>query len=165
VIDPVMIAKGGQSLLEADARRALVEQLLPLCALVTPNAPEAAALAGLPVESYEQMARAADNLLALGASAVLVKGGHIETDPVMDLLRTADGVEYWFESPRLRTRSTHGTGCTLASAIAAGIAYGLTLRDAVDRARTYVHRAIATAPGYGSGFGPLNHAHPLGPDE
>jgi hydroxymethylpyrimidine/phosphomethylpyrimidine kinase len=161
VLDPVLIAKGGASLLEPSAQRALVTELLPMAALITPNAPEAAALTGVKVEREADLERAAERLLLLGASAVLVKGGHLPGETVVDVLRTADGALVRFESPRLQTRSTHGTGCTLASAIAAGIAEGLTLTDAVERARAYVFEAIRSAPGLGSGHGPLNHGHPI----
>lgn len=160
IVDPVMIAKGGAALLAPEAKSALKLRLIPCAALLTPNAPEAEALTGIAVASPDDLGRAADALLALGASAVLVKGGHLEGDTVVDLLRTVDGVERRFESPRLRTRSTHGTGCTLASAIAAGVAEGLRLEDAVERARHYVFEAIRTAPGLGKGHGPLNHGHP-----
>jgi hydroxymethylpyrimidine/phosphomethylpyrimidine kinase len=163
VVDPVMVAKGGHELLLGEARSALVEDLLPLAALVTPNAPEAELLGGLPVQSRKDMAAAADRVLALGPSAVLIKGGHLEGDVVFDLLRTADGGEEWFESPRLYTRATHGTGCTLASAISAGISDGLTLIDSVRRARNYLREAMRTAPGFGQGHSPLNHAHPVQP--
>jgi hydroxymethylpyrimidine/phosphomethylpyrimidine kinase len=97
----------------------------------------------------------------MGPEAVLIKGGHLEGDTVVDLLRTADGFERRFETPRQRTTSTHGTGCTLASAIAVALAEGMTLEGAVQTAEAYVHEAIRTAPGYGSGLGPLNHVHPL----
>jgi len=161
VVDPVMVAKGGAPLLQPEAQEALRERLLPRAALVTPNAPEAEALTGVPVRSVADFGAAADRLLLLGASAVLVKGGHIDGDTVVDLLRTADGFERRFESPRLETRNTHGTGCTLASAIATGIGEGLTLEHAVERGRVYVQQAIRTAPGFGSGHGPLYHAHTL----
>lgn len=162
IIDPVMVAKGGSSLLQERARSALVERLLPLAALITPNAPEAAALTGIKVENTADMERAADRLLAFGASAVLVKGGHIPGDTIVDLLRTADGDGENFEHPRIITRSTHGTGCTLASAVACGVAHGFTLRSAVERAEDYVVEAIRTAPGLGKGHGPLNHGHVIG---
>lgn len=161
VVDPVMVAKGGAPLLAPDAVSAVRLRLVPCAALVTPNAPEAEALTGLSVRGPEDLGPAADALLALGAGAVLLKGGHLEGETVVDLLRTADGVERRFESPRIQSRNTHGTGCTLASAIAAGIAEGLRLEDAVERGRRYVFSAIATAPGFGKGHGPLNHAHPL----
>jgi hydroxymethylpyrimidine/phosphomethylpyrimidine kinase len=161
VVDPVMVAKGGANLLEKGAQDALVLRLLPLASLLTPNVPEAEALTGLRITTSSDMERAADALLALGPSAVLVKGGHLEGDTVVDLLRTADGAEHRFEGPRIASRSTHGTGCTLASAIAAGIAEGLTLQDAVAQARDFVVRAIREAPGLGRGHGPLEFAHPL----
>ena len=108
------------------------------------------------------MRAAGEQLLRLGCRAVLVKGGHLDGDTVTDVLMTAAGGSRVWESPRIASRHTHGTGCTLASAIATGLAQGLTIEDAVDRARDYVQRAIATAPGFGRGHGPLNHAHPLG---
>jgi hydroxymethylpyrimidine/phosphomethylpyrimidine kinase len=161
ILDPVMVAKGGAVLLDDGARDALVLRLLPLASLLTPNVPEAEHLTGLQIRSPRDLERAADALLGLGPSAVLMKGGHLEGDTVVDLLRTADGEEHRFESPRIHTRSTHGTGCTLASAIAAGVAEGLTLQGAVARARSYVTRAIELAPGLGRGHGPLEFAHPL----
>jgi hydroxymethylpyrimidine/phosphomethylpyrimidine kinase len=161
VVDPVMVAKGGQSLLDPDARDALRSELLPLAALLTPNVPEAESLSGIRIASVADLGRAAERLLLLGPAAVLVKGGHLPGDVVVDVLRTADGGEVRFESPRIDTRSTHGTGCTLSSAIALGIAEGLTLEGAVTRARLYVFEAIRTAPGIGQGHGPLNHAHPV----
>jgi hydroxymethylpyrimidine/phosphomethylpyrimidine kinase len=161
VVDPVMVAKGGQSLLDADARDALRSLLVPMAALVTPNVPEAESLAGARIGSAADLGRIAEKLLLLGPSAVLVKGGHLPGDVVVDVLRTADGGEYRFESPRIDSRSTHGTGCTLSSAIALGIAEGLTLEGAVARARLYVLEAIRTAPNLGQGHGPLNHAHPI----
>jgi hydroxymethylpyrimidine/phosphomethylpyrimidine kinase len=162
IVDPVMVAKGGTALLQQRARVALVERLLPLAALITPNVPEAAALSGIKVENVSDMERAADHLLAFGASAVLVKGGHLPGDLIVDVLRTADGEAFRFEHPRIVTKSTHGTGCTLASAIATGVALGFTLRDAVERAEAYVIEAIRTAPGLGKGHGPLNHGHVIG---
>lgn len=161
VLDPVMVAKGGQSLLDLDAREALLRVLVPMAALVTPNVPEAERLSGIRIDSATDLGRAAERLLLLGPSAVLVKGGHLQGEVVVDVLRTADGVEVRFESPRIDSRSTHGTGCTLSSAIALGIAEGLTLEGAVARARQYVFEAIRTAPGFGQGHGPLNHAHPI----
>jgi hydroxymethylpyrimidine/phosphomethylpyrimidine kinase len=159
VVDPVMLAKGGQPLLEREAVKVLVERLLPMAALVTPNAPEAEVLTGLTVRSDQDLEAAAERLLLLGPAAVLVKGGHLPGDTVVDLLRTADGHAERFTRPRQNTRSTHGTGCTLASAIATGIAQGLTLHHAIERARSYVQEAIRTAPGLGRGAGPLYHGH------
>ena len=160
VIDPVMIAKGGHPLLADTALAALREVLIPLATLLTPNAPEAAALTGRRVESEADMRAAAQDLLAMGAKAVLMKGGHLEGDRLVDLLVTRDD-EVRFEGERIATRHTHGTGCTLASAIAAGLANGRTLSDAVAAARAYVVEAIRQAPGFGAGHGPLDHAFPL----
>jgi hydroxymethylpyrimidine/phosphomethylpyrimidine kinase len=161
IVDPVMVAKGGARLLDKGAHDALVLRLLPLASLVTPNVPEAEVLTGMTIKTPRDLERAADALLALGPSAVLMKGGHLEGDTVVDVLRTADGADHRFEGPRIISRSTHGTGCTLASAIAAGVAEGLTLQGAVARARDYVVEAIRRAPGLGKGHGPLEFAHPL----
>jgi hydroxymethylpyrimidine/phosphomethylpyrimidine kinase len=161
IVDPVLVAKGGAALLRTDAKDALVLRLFPLAALITPNIPEAEVLTGLSARSTEDLPRLADALQALGASAVLVKGGHLPGDTLMDLLRTSDGEEYRFEGPRIQTRSSHGTGCTLASAIACGVAEGMTLVSAVERARRFVVRALETAPGLGTGHGPLNHGFRL----
>jgi hydroxymethylpyrimidine/phosphomethylpyrimidine kinase len=157
VLDPVMVAKGGHALLAAEAVDALRRQLLPLSAVVTPNLPEAEALTGLPVRTETDMKVAAGAIRALGAPAVLLKGGHLESNKVTDLLSSSDGIES-FAGPRIETRHTHGTGCTTASAVAVGLAQGLHLRDAVIRARSYVRAALQTAPGFGQGHGPLNHA-------
>jgi hydroxymethylpyrimidine/phosphomethylpyrimidine kinase len=152
-----MVAKGGHHLLAPEAVATLRRRLLPLAALVTPNLPEAAALAGMTIASVAEMRAAATVLLALGVPAVLLKGGHLPGATVVDLLATPDGVEE-FTAPRIATRHTHGTGCTTASAVATGLAQGMILRDSVLRARSYVRAAIASAPGYGTGHGPLDHA-------
>jgi hydroxymethylpyrimidine/phosphomethylpyrimidine kinase len=163
IADPVMIAKGGHALLQADAVATLKRRLLPLAAVLTPNLPEAEALCGITIRDRADMRRAAAMLLTLGVPAVLLKGGHFDEPSVPDLLAEDSGAVEVFESPRIATRHTHGTGCTLASAIAAGLAQGMTLREAVGRARAYVHAAIAAAPGFGQGHGPLNHAVTLDP--
>ncbi len=160
VVDPVMTAKGGHTLLEDDGVRALRAHLLPRAALLTPNAPEAAALTGMSVRTTDDLRRAGAALLAAGAMAVLMKGGHIDGATVIDLLMTPGG-ETRFEGPRVESRHTHGTGCTLASACAVGIAQGLTLEDAVARAHAYTAEAIRHAPGFGAGHGPLDHAWPM----
>ena len=157
VVDPVMVAKGGHRLLLNEAETALRDRLLPTAALLTPNLPEAEVLVGFPVRVEADMTRAAAKLVALGARAVLMKGGHLDGDRVVDLL-FHDGRVDRFEDARIASRNTHGTGCTLASAVAAGLAQKMSLRDAVARARAYVRDAIASAPGYGQGHGPLNHA-------
>jgi hydroxymethylpyrimidine/phosphomethylpyrimidine kinase len=157
VLDPVMVAKGGHHLLEDAAVATLRQRLLPMARVITPNLPEAEALSGIPIRTTTDMRLAADVLLALGVPAVLLKGGHLPGDTVSDVLATPEGVEV-FSAPRIDTQHTHGTGCTLASALAAGIAQGMDLREAVSRARAYVRAAIAAAPGFGSGHGPLDHA-------
>lgn len=163
VVDPVMVAKGGHRLLLSQAETALRDMLMPMAALLTPNLPEAEVLVGFPVRVEADMARAAEKLAALGARAVLMKGGHLEGDQIVDLL-FHDGRVDRFVGARIASRSTHGTGCTLASAIAAGLAQKMSLHDSVARARAYVRRAIETAPGYGRGHGPLNHAVTVRPD-
>ncbi|WP_309629143.1 bifunctional hydroxymethylpyrimidine kinase/phosphomethylpyrimidine kinase [Brevundimonas sp.] len=160
VIDPVMVAKGGQSLLAADAVSAVKALLIPRAALLTPNAPEAEALTGLAVTDLDGQRRAGEALLALGARAVLMKGGHVPGDTVVDLLLTPTG-ETLLEGERFDTRNTHGTGCTLASACAAGLAQGLPLEVAVANAWAYVAEAIRRAPGLGGGHGPLDHGWPI----
>ena len=161
VVDPVMVATTGARLLEPDALAMLKRRLLPLACLITPNLPEAEALAGMTISDVAAMHHAVQAMLTLGVPAVLLKGGHLPGEQVMDLLATIDGVEE-FVAPRIASRHTHGTGCTLASAVAAGLAQGLGLRDAVVRARAYVRAAIAAAPGFGAGHGPLNHAVKIG---
>jgi hydroxymethylpyrimidine/phosphomethylpyrimidine kinase len=158
IVDPVMVAKGGHKLLDLAALGALKAEMLPRASLLTPNIPEAALLTGLEIRDVDDMRRAADHLLRLGPDAVLLKGGHMQGDELTDLLVTPDGSEI-FTSRRLTTRHTHGTGCSMASAIATGIAQGLDLTVAVARARGYVYTAILAAPGFGKGHGPLNHAH------
>ena len=160
VIDPVMVAKGGAALLAAGAGAAVRDLLIPRAALLTPNAPEAAALTGLEIHTTDDLRRAGDVLLALGAAAVLMKGGHVDGPTVTDVLMTPAG-ETTFEGPRIDTRHTHGTGCTLASACAAGLAEGRALEQAVARAWAYTAEAIRRAPGIGAGHGPLDHAWTL----
>lgn len=156
VLDPVMLAKGGHRLLARDAIASLKRVLLPCATLLTPNLPEAEALSGLEIRSVADMHHAAEALLTLGVPAVLLKGGHLEDGLVTDILATAEGL-IEFTTARVATRHTHGTGCTMASAIAASLAQGMTLRDAVARGHRYVQAAILTAPGFGHGHGPLGH--------
>jgi hydroxymethylpyrimidine/phosphomethylpyrimidine kinase len=162
VVDPVMRAKGGAALLSDSAVAMLKRRLLPLALLLTPNLPEAEVLAGMAVHTEADMFHAAEALLTLGVPAVLLKGGHLPGETVVDLLATEAGIVV-FRSPRVATRHTHGTGCTLASAIAVGLAQGMQLRESVARARAYVHATIVAAPGYGRGHGPLNHAVTVDP--
>jgi hydroxymethylpyrimidine/phosphomethylpyrimidine kinase len=156
VLDTVMFAKGGSPLLELSAIDSLVHHLFPQAAVITPNIPEAEHLAHMQIRSVEDMREAAHKLLARGPHAVLVKGGHLEGDKVIDLLLDTHG-ETTFESERVHTRHTHGTGCTYASAIATGMAQGMTLIQSVRRAHEYVQLAIRHAPGLGHGHGPLGH--------
>ncbi|MFO1012823.1 MAG: bifunctional hydroxymethylpyrimidine kinase/phosphomethylpyrimidine kinase [Caulobacteraceae bacterium] len=160
VVDPVMVAKGGAALLPQGAIETVREMMVPRAALLTPNAPEATALTGLEVADLDGMRRAGEALLGMGAKAVLMKGGHVPGERVTDLLITATG-ETLFEGERIETRHTHGTGCTLASACAAGLAQGMALEAAVARAWAYVAEAIRRAPGLGAGHGPLDHAWPV----
>ena len=160
VVDPVMIAKGGHSLLAEEAISAVKSLMIPRAALLTPNAPEAEALTGLTVADLDGQRRAGAFLIGLGARAVLMKGGHIPGETVIDVLVTETG-ETLLEGPRVETRHTHGTGCTLASACAAGLAKGLPLEAAVAEAWAYVAEAIRRAPGLGGGHGPLDHGWPL----
>ena len=163
VVDPVMVAKGGAALLESAATKAVLKQMIPRARLVTPNAPEAEALVGGVLKTREDLAAAADRLLEIGARAALVKGGHLAGGTVYDALADADGTRRVFSSPKIETNETHGTGCTLASAIATGLAQGLSMMEAVSRARAYVHDAIRHAPGIGGGHGPLNHVVAIPP--
>jgi hydroxymethylpyrimidine/phosphomethylpyrimidine kinase len=160
VVDPVMVAKGGHPLLEEKAVGAVKTLMIPHCALLTPNAPEAERLTDLSVDGINGQRRAAEKLLRMGAKAVLVKGGHIPGATFIDLLATHEG-ERFYEAERIDTTSTHGTGCTLASAISALLAQGVELEEAIERARNYVFEAIKRAPGLGKGHGPLDHAWPM----
>jgi hydroxymethylpyrimidine/phosphomethylpyrimidine kinase len=169
VLDPVMVAKSGDRLLREDAVEALVSELLPLATLVTPNLPELEALAGLPAGTEEERLRAAETLAraAGGGPAVLAKGGHAEGEEVVDLLLEGGRV-HRFTHPRLHTRSTHGTGCTLSSAIAARLGAGQDLPRAVEGAIQYLHGAMAAAyplgidQAIGNGHGPVDHFYLMG---
>ena len=156
VVDPVMVAKGGSPLLQAEALQALITKLLPRATVITPNLPEAELLLKRPIRE-DGMEDAAHELLGLGPQAVLLKGGHGTGDSLTDILVTKDGSVTVLTAPRIATRHTHGTGCALASAIATGLAQQLTLADAFRRAHAYVQGAIARAPGFGLGNGPLGH--------
>jgi hydroxymethylpyrimidine/phosphomethylpyrimidine kinase len=161
VLDPVMMAKGGSPLLAPDAIDAVTYTLMPLATLVTPNLPESAALLGeVDATTREEMAGQAERLRQLGPKAVLVKGGHLDGGESPDVLADASGL-HWFEGRRVATRNTHGTGCTLSSAIAAELAKGAQPVQAVSVAKTYLAAAIAEAGGLtvGSGHGPVQHFH------
>ncbi|MCR9222653.1 MAG: bifunctional hydroxymethylpyrimidine kinase/phosphomethylpyrimidine kinase [Hyphomonas sp.] len=156
IVDPVMVATSGDALVDEHAVSAIASLMLPGAALVTPNAPEAEVLTGKAVDGINGQRRAAEALLERGAKGALVKGGHIPGKIVVDVLQTETG-EWIFESERIDTSSTHGTGCTLASACAALLAQGQSVPDAVEAARLYLHKAIKQAPGLGQGHGPVAH--------
>jgi hydroxymethylpyrimidine/phosphomethylpyrimidine kinase len=166
VLDPVMVAKSGDRLLQADATAALRELLLPLATVVTPNVPEAEVLTRRAIGSAEDMETVGAQLLRLGPRTVLLKGGHLEGAASDDLF-LADGERHWLAGARVATRNTHGTGCTLASAVAARLAHGDPPRDAVTGAKRYVSAAIAAGAdlALGGGHGPVHHFHALWPPE
>ena len=163
VLDPVMVAKGGDRLLAGDAVAALRERLLPLASIVTPNLPEAADLLGIPVPTERRaMANVAARLQSLGPANVLLKGGHLDGPESPDLL--VEGSDHhWLEAPRTPTKNTHGTGCTLSAAIAARLAHGVALGQAVRDAKHYLQGAIAAADdlAVGHGHGPVHHFYAL----
>ncbi len=156
ILDPVMIATSGDRLIGSDAETALREKLLPRATLVTPNTLEAQHLTGIEIEDLHTQIEAARALVAAGAGAALVKGGHMKGETLSDVLVSSRGLEI-MERPRIHTRHTHGTGCTLASAISARIALGHSLPEAVESAGDYLHEAIKRAPGFGEGHGPVDH--------
>jgi hydroxymethylpyrimidine/phosphomethylpyrimidine kinase len=160
VVDPVMVAKGGATLLQDEAVATLRSKLVPCATLLTPNVPEAEALTGRALKGEDDMEALGRLLFDLGPKAVLLKGGHMDGPVVRDVLITRNGVRY-YENLRIETPHTHGTGCTLASSTAAGIAKGLEIEDAVAQAESFLHKAIETAPGLGSGHGPVNHLHTI----
>jgi hydroxymethylpyrimidine/phosphomethylpyrimidine kinase len=158
VIDPVMLSTSGARLLDPSAVAALRDRLIRRATVLTPNIPEAEALLGRRIAGAADIEPAARALRALGPRVVVLKGGHMQGDTVRDVVVDA-GESYALERPRIATRHTHGTGCTLASAIATGLAQGMAPRAAIERAHAFVQEAIRTAPGLGQGHGPLNHAH------
>lgn len=162
VLDPVMIAKGGHALIDREAIHMLKQHFLLHARIATPNIPEAEALTGMEIHSLSDLQRVAESMITLGCQSVLVKGGHLAGEMLYDVLYSEDGLEV-FQDTRIDTPHTRGTGCTLASAIAVGLAQKMTLRESVVRARAYVRQAILTAPGFGKGHGPLNHAHTVAP--
>lgn len=161
VLDPVMVATSGAVLIDNPAIMLLVRELFPRALVVTPNLDEASLLVGRPLTSESDMEAAAQEMLTMGANAVLLKGGHLPGDLVCDLLSTKEGVIHWMRAPRIHTSNTHGTGCTLSSAIAAHLASGASLLDAVQAARDYVRAALEAGAEVktGAGGGPLNHGH------
>ena len=155
VVDPVMVSKSGYRLLDPDACETLIKELLPIATLVTPNLPEAAVIVGYDVTNKEDMRKAARDIIALGAKSVLMKGGHLQ-DSADDLLYDGNE-EIWFTGERINTKNTHGTGCTLSSALAANLALGSSLSDAVRISKDYISLAISNALDIGSGCGPTHH--------
>ncbi len=162
VVDPVMVAKSGDALLRPEAVTALRERLLPLALVLTPNLPEAEVLTGEKVDSLESMRRAAERIAAMGPRNVVVKGGHADGASVVDVL--FDGERFHeMSAERVHTRNTHGTGCTFSAAIAAFLARGLAVPEAVRQAKEYLHGAIRNAPDLGKGHGPVNHFYAISP--
>ncbi len=159
VFDPVMVATSGAKLIDDPAIAVLVTELFPRATLITPNLDEAALLVGRPLHTPQDMALAAAELLARGARAVLLKGGHLAGEVVTDLLLMSEREPLWMHAPRIHTANTHGTGCTLSSAIAAYLALGVSLPDAVQQAREFVRQALQAGASVqtGQGSGPLNH--------
>lgn len=162
VLDPVMLTDGGEPLADREAIHLVRQHFLLHAQIVTPNIPEVEVLAGMEIHSLDDMKHAAETMITLGSQAVLIKGGKMTGEKVYDVLFDENGIEV-FETKRIKTMHTHGAGCTLASAIAVSLAQKYSLRDAIARARDYVQRAILTAPGFGKGRGPLNHAHTVKP--
>ena len=156
VLDPVMIAKGGAKLLNNNSIKYLKKLLIPLCTLVTPNIPEAEVLTGYSISSKEDMIKAAKKIFNMGSKNVLLKGGHSKSKMIFDILATKKDIKI-FTKRRIRTKNTHGTGCTLSSALATCFYQKKSIVKSCQISLRYVNKAIAYAPGYGKGFGPLNH--------
>ena len=162
ILDPVMVAKGGAALLQPDAVETLINKLFPLATLVTPNIPEAELLTNMKITTVEDMEKAAHHIATLGPKNVLIKGGHLDSKNVTNVLLTTEpNTIHHINSPRIDTHNTHGTGCTLASAIATYVAKGISLKEAVEKANAYVLAAIEHAPKLGHGHGPLAHNYAL----
>ena len=156
VLDPVMIAKGGAKLISNSSIKHLKKLLLPLCTLVTPNIPEAEVLTGYSISSKEDMIKAAKKILNMGSKNVLLKSGHLKNKMIFDVLATKKGIKI-FKKRKIRTKNTHGTGCTLSSALATCLSQKKNIIKSCKISLRYVDKAIDSAPGYGEGFGPLNH--------
>ncbi|MCA1055758.1 bifunctional hydroxymethylpyrimidine kinase/phosphomethylpyrimidine kinase [Rossellomorea aquimaris] len=156
VVDPVMIAKGGAKLLQDEAVRALIEKLVPLTAVITPNIPEAEVLTGKKIETLDERKEAAERLVDMGADSVVIKGGHAEDSEVVDLFYDGKAFEELI-SPRIDTRHTHGTGCTFSAAVTAQLAKGYSMKEAVVTGKAFIRAAIEDELGIGGGHGPTNH--------
>lgn len=157
VVDPVMIAKGGESLLQKPAIDALITNLLPIATVLTPNIPEAEVITGLSIRTVNDIEQAAKKILAMGVGAVVMKGGHLEGPTATDTVFFADGTQFSIQSERIDTKQTHGTGCTFSAAITAFLAQGMELREAIIEAKRFVHLAISNPLNIGRGHGPTNH--------
>ena len=156
VLDPVMIAKGGSRLINSNSTKYLKKLLLPLCSIITPNIPEAEVLTGYSISNKEDMIKAAKKIISMGAKNVLLKGGHLKNKMIFDILLSKKEIKV-FPKRKINTKNTHGTGCTLSSAVATYLSQKKNIYNSCKFALKYVDRAIVTAPGYGKGFGPLNH--------
>ena len=156
VLDPVMIAKGGAKLISNNSIKHLKKLLIPLCTLVTPNIPEAEALTGYSILNKEDMIEAAKKILNMGSKNVLLKGGHLKSKMICDILATKKGIKV-FSKRKIKTINTHGTGCTLSSALATCLSQKKNVFKSCKISLNYVNQAITYAPGYGKGYGPLNH--------
>jgi len=156
VLDPVMVAKGGHKLLDAGAETALINELMPLCTIITPNIPEAEVITGIKINDALDLENAGRSIIDMGINNVLMKGGHLNSSKLTDVLITNNNIEY-FNNNKINTKNSHGTGCTLSSAIACGLGQKLTLKESVKRAHLYVYKSILNAPNIGKGNGPLNH--------
>ncbi|MEE2745246.1 MAG: bifunctional hydroxymethylpyrimidine kinase/phosphomethylpyrimidine kinase [Pseudomonadota bacterium] len=161
VVDPVMVAKGGSPLISEGAINSLKKNIIPKANILTPNMPEARALSESDIDIEDGKEKFAADLLSLGSAAILVKGGHGDGDTVEDIFVSGSSAPETFSSPRIQSLNTHGTGCTLASAISIGLGQGMELRAAIVRARKFVNLAIRKAPNFGKGQGPLNHMHSI----
>ncbi|WP_342469455.1 bifunctional hydroxymethylpyrimidine kinase/phosphomethylpyrimidine kinase [Ureibacillus sp. FSL K6-3587] len=163
VVDPVMIAKGGQALLQEDAVRAMKKELLPIANIVTPNIPEAETITGMNIQTAEEIREAAEKILQLGVDCVVMKGGHLDGPSAVDTVFFKDGSSFKMRSKRINTKHTHGTGCTFSAAITAHLGRGLSLKEAIIEAKKFVQGAIENPLNIGHGHGPTNHfAHRLG---
>ncbi len=160
VLDPVMIAKGGARLVNDNSIKYLKKLLLPLCLVVTPNIPEAEVLTGYSISNKQDMIKAAKKIISMGAKNVLLKGGHLKNKMIFDILVSKKQIKI-FPKRKIKTKNTHGTGCTLSSALATCLSQKINIYKSCKISLNYVDQAILTAPGYGKGFGPLNHIAPL----
>ncbi len=161
IIDPVMVATSGSVLLKDDAIESFIEKMIPNATLITPNIPEAELLSNMKIHSKDDMVKAGEKILELGTKAVLVKGGHAGGETVTDVYLPANNQPHFFTRKRIKSENTHGTGCTLASAIAAYLSQGQSLENAIEKATLFVAKGIEFAPNLGKGNGPLNHSWAL----